>query len=60
MKLWRLYWTWLTGLYLEKGFPKSLPIVDGSSDSFDAWEVIAEKARNISEVHLIKMVYSCK
>jgi hypothetical protein len=59
-KLWSLYWIWLTGLYLEKGFPAELPSVKDNNISFDSWEVIAEKARNIPEVHLIKMVYSCK
>ena len=59
-KLWSLYWVWLTGLYLEKGFPAELPNVKDNNISFDSWEVIAKKARNIPEVHLIKMVYSCK
>jgi hypothetical protein len=59
-KLWSLYWIWLTGLYLEKGFPDSLPSVKGSGAPFYSWQVIAEKARNIPEVHLIKMAYSCK
>ena len=60
IKIWSLYWIWLTGLYLEKGFPMALPSVKSNKVSFDSWEVIAEKARNIPEVHLIKMVYSCK
>jgi hypothetical protein len=60
IKLWSLYWVWLTGLYLEKGFPAALPSVNGNKAAFDSWELIAEKARNIPEVHLIKMVYSCK
>jgi len=59
-QLWSLYWIWLTGLYLEKGFPTALPNVNSNKISFDSWEVIAKKARNIPEVHLIKLVYSCK
>jgi hypothetical protein len=59
-KLWSLYWIWLRGLYLEKGFPAALPSVKSNNISFDSWEVIAEKACNSQEVHLIKMVYSCK
>ncbi|MFT5755545.1 MAG: hypothetical protein ACI9LM_000254 [Alteromonadaceae bacterium] len=59
-KLWSLYWIWLTGLYLEKGFPADLPCVKDNKISFDSWEIIAKNARNIPEVHLIKMVYSCK
>jgi len=59
-QLWSLYWIWLTGLYLEKGLPSALPNVNSNQLSFDSWEVIAKKARNIPEVHLIKMVYSCK
>ncbi|MFT6919813.1 MAG: hypothetical protein ACJA2G_002452 [Cognaticolwellia sp.] len=59
-KLWSLYWVWLTGLYLEKGFPAELPSVKDNNISFESWEAMAKKARNIHEVHLIKMIYSCK
>ena len=59
-QLWSLYWIWLTGLYLEKGFPTALPNVNSNMTPLDSWEVIAKKACNIPEVHLIKMVYSCK
>lgn len=58
--LWSIYWIWLTGLYLEKGFPSALPSVIDNYNSFDNWESLAEKACNTPEVHLVKMVYSCK
>jgi hypothetical protein len=61
--LWQHYWLWLTALYIEKGFPKDLPKIDASMESEIAqqdWSNLAEKARNIPEVHLIKMVYSCQ
>ncbi|NQZ30980.1 MAG: DUF4243 domain-containing protein [Oceanospirillaceae bacterium] len=60
VKLWSLYWIWLTGLYIEKGATNALPSVKLGNKGFDSWEIMAEKARNIQEVHLIKMVYSCK
>ncbi len=60
VKLWSLYWIWLTGLYLEKGFPESLPDVDDRKSIGNDWDDIAQQARKIPEVHLIKMVYSCK
>lgn len=59
-KLWSLYWIWLTGLYLEKGAAQALPKVKTAHKEFDSWQTIAKQARNIPEVHLIKMVYSCK
>lgn len=60
IKLWSLYWVWLTGLYLEKGFPQALPQVSGDKTAFDDWDVMAKKARKMPDVHLIKMVYSCQ
>ncbi|PHS20157.1 MAG: hypothetical protein COA86_02380 [Kangiella sp.] len=67
VKLWTLYWVWLTGLYVEKGSPENLPMPDDQLIEDDAelfrestWQVIAEQARKIPEAHLIKMVYSCK
>ncbi|MEH6579331.1 MAG: questin oxidase family protein [Amphritea sp.] len=61
--LWRRYWVWLTGLYLEKGHPAQLPEIDPAVeteiDKAD-WQDLAALARKIPEVHLIKMVFSCK
>ncbi len=63
VQLWRHYWVWLTGLYLEKGAPASLPTIDplitGEINGHD-WSNLAAGARQIPEVHLIKMVFSCK
>ncbi|MDD1781122.1 questin oxidase family protein [Enterovibrio sp. ZSDZ35] len=62
-ELWQRYWIWLTGLYIEKGFPKAFPKL--SDDSLDdvqiaLWEDIASGICKVPEVHAIKMVYSCK
>jgi len=61
--LWERYWVWLTGMYIEKGYPKQLPLIDKTLENEIAhkdWQDLALEARNILEVHLIKMVYSCK
>ncbi|MFL7012858.1 hypothetical protein A1OS_15740 [Enterovibrio norvegicus] len=62
-ELWQRYWVWLTGLYLEKGFPETLPTVATDAqayvDAFD-WEDIAKGIASVPEVHAIKMVFSCK
>jgi hypothetical protein len=61
--LWQYYWVWLTGLYLEKGFPAQLPTIEPAiSDEVrhSEWSTLAANARQIPEVHLIKMVFSCK
>ena len=60
VKIWSLYWIWLTSLYLEKGYPAALPSIDINAADHANWSDIAQQARNIPEVHLIKMVYSCK
>lgn len=63
VQLWRRYWIWLTALYVEKGAPLQLPEIDPAVqpeiDDTD-WQLLAEQARQYTEVHLIKMVYSCK
>jgi len=61
--LWQCYWVWLTGLFIEKGYPKELPKIDTDLEpeiTSRDWQSLAISARNIPEVHLIKMVYSCK
>lgn len=61
--LWQHYWVWLTGLYLEKGFPARLPTIDPAiRDEIrrSEWSTLAADARQIPEVHLVKMVFSCK
>jgi len=61
--LWQHYWVWLTGLYIEKGYPKDLPRIDPSMETEIAsqdWQALALAARQLPEVHLIKMVYTCK
>lgn len=61
VKLWTLMWIWLSGLYLEKGFPEQLPLVaNGVAVELKNWSDIASKARQIPEVHLIKLVFSCQ
>lgn len=61
--LWNHHWVWLTGLFFEKGFPTPLPQLDPAVKmdlSEITWDQLAAEARQIPEVHLIKMVYSCK
>lgn len=62
-QLWRRYWIWLTGLFIEKGHPLHLPEIAPEhllEIQATAWEDLAIQARQIPEVHLIKMTYSCK
>ncbi|USH04798.1 questin oxidase family protein [Grimontia kaedaensis] len=62
-ELWQRYWIWLTGLYIEKGYPKTLPTLDEDAlayvNAID-WADIASGIRKVPEVHAIKMVFSCK
>jgi len=63
VELWRRYWVWLTGLYLEKGHPPRLPVIDPAAApgvNRADWRKLAADARKIPEVHLIKMAFSCK
>ncbi|PKL79426.1 MAG: hypothetical protein CVV27_01880 [Candidatus Melainabacteria bacterium HGW-Melainabacteria-1] len=61
-KLWRRYWIWLTGLYLEKGQPAGLPDLEPETNlsHLAEWDQLAAQARVLPEVHLIKMAYSCR
>lgn len=63
VQLWRRYWIWLTALYVEKGAPLQLPEIDPAVqteiDDTD-WLLLAAQTLQYTEVHLIKMVYSCK
>ena len=59
--LWARYWIWLTALYVEKGQPAKLPVLDTRvPPSKTEWAALAAEARTIPEVHLIKMTYSCR
>lgn len=58
--LWARYWTWLTALYVEKGQPSALPVVDAARAPRESWSDLVARARVIPEVHLIKMTYSCR
>ena len=61
--LWQRYWIWLSGLYLEKGSVVSLPSLN-DQQQIDLqkinWHTLSDAARKTTEVHLIKMVFTCK
>lgn len=61
--LWQRYWIWLSGLYLEKGSVVSLPSLN-DQQQIDLqkinWQTLSDAARKSTEVHLIKMVFTCK
>ncbi len=59
--LWARYWIWLSALYIEKGRPRELPVLDPRRVRTEPnWPELARLARAIPEVHLIKMAYSCR
>jgi hypothetical protein len=63
LQLWRRYWVWLTGLFIEKGHPLNLPEISPEALpelAAQSWEQLAAQARKLPEVHLIKMTYSCQ
>jgi hypothetical protein len=61
--LWQRYWVWLSALFIEKGCTQ-LSIEPNSTNQTKAtkvdWQQLSNKALNTNEVHIIKMVYSCK
>ena len=63
VSLWQRAWVWLTALYIEKGCPSSLDQNSGawsiSKQSF-SWQKLSEIALRSNEVHVIKMLFSCK
>jgi len=62
-KLWQHYWLWLTSLFIEKGCTLSSiePIETEQviSAKID-WQQLSKRALRTNEVHVIKMLYSCK
>ena len=52
--------SWLTALYIEKGQPVDLPVIVKGQGPREDWSDLAARARASSEVHLIKMAYSCR
>jgi hypothetical protein len=63
VELWQHYWIWLTALFIEKGCSLRAiePIKNEQAiiQKID-WQRLSSMALNTNEVHLIKMVYSCK
>ncbi len=62
LSLWQRYWIWLTGLYVEKGCVENLPVLDIDQEmtlSTINWQDLSKAARKSTEVHLIKMVFTC-
>jgi hypothetical protein len=66
--LWQRYWVWLTALFIEKEVIEKISTL---ADAYEAskkieqgqtvnWQDLADKALSTNEVHIIKMVYSCK
>jgi len=63
VQLWQLMWVWLTGLYIEKGYPKHLvEVSDVSEGTLDdtSWQQLFDVALDRQEVHVMKMAFSCK
>ncbi len=61
--LWQRYWIWLSGLYLEKGSVINLPSLNDQQQTALQkinWQTLTDAARKSTEVHLIKMVFTCK
>jgi len=59
--LWQRIWVWLTALYIEKNCPPLTNLPDKiTSTSADSWEQLSAKALQTNEVHVIKMLFSCK
>ena len=61
--LWQRYWIWLSGLYLEKGSVINLPSLNDQQQTALQkinWQTLSDAARKTTEVHLIKMVFTCK
>lgn len=61
--LWQRYWVWLSVLFIEKGC-RQLSIEPNRANQAKAtkidWKQLSNIALNTNEVHIIKMVYSCK
>lgn len=63
ISLWQHYWIWLTALFIEKGCRLSfIEPRESSSTNVDKmdWQQLCKMALATNEVHVIKMVYSCK
>ncbi|GGI75618.1 hypothetical protein GCM10007978_11540 [Shewanella hanedai] len=61
VKLWKRYWIWLMGLYLEKRVPKlTFTGFEAGRSPLLNWSSLARFAVKLNEVHDIKMVFSCK
>lgn len=63
VELWKRYWLWSSGLFLEKGYPNPLPEIEPEAREDIknySWSELAANARQIPEVHLIKMAFTCQ
>lgn len=59
VRLWKLMWIWISGLYFEKGHPTELPQVSSDFEETE-WSAIVKRVLIAPEVHQVKMVFSCK
>ena len=59
--LWQRIWVWLTALYIEKACPSLNNLADRTEEiPADGWQQLSAKALKTNEVHIIKMLFSCK
>ena len=59
--LWQRIWVWLTALYIEKACPSLNNLADRTEQiPADGWQQLSAKALKTNEVHIIKMLFSCK
>jgi hypothetical protein len=66
--LWQRYWIWLTALSIEKDCTETISTLEDAHEASNKidqeqevnWQDLADKALGTNEVHIIKMVYSCK
>jgi hypothetical protein len=61
--LWQRFWVWLTALFIEKGCTQASIEPNGAKQTKAAkidWLQLSNMALSTNEVHVIKMVYSCK
>jgi hypothetical protein len=63
VNLWQRFWVWLTALFIEKGCSLVAIEVIGKGQKTSQlidWQRLSNMALRTNEVHVIKMVYSCK
>lgn len=66
---WQYFWIWLTALFIEKGCTlaaiqstaaQSIKVSKLKTEEELEWKQLSKAALSSNEVHIIKMVYSCK